>query len=425
MEIWSLIGIFLVLFVFYRFIGGIGSSIPVLELLLLISGLQWIVGPVIEYNAPGNYARYRMYVEEMVYMQYVVPAYGLFLAGVLLPMAKYTKTFIPIEYFSTYSKLGFTLFVVGILADVLGSFVPGSLVFFFYLLSNFKFVGAIILFFSKDSVFKNIFYLLILYLFYNSIQKALFHDFILWGMFFYLFWALKYKPSIRKILTTFLLGVFFLITIQTVKEAYRKQVWSGYAGNKTELFIGLILDSVFINGLFDELAEEETNSKTNVRLNQGWIISAVMANIPQNQKYLEGETVSDAVISSVFPRFLMSDKEIAGGKKNFERFTGLTLGTNTSMGISIVGEAYGNYGVYFGAYFMFFWGLFLAFIWRRLNSFFLDNMIYVCFVPLIFLQVIKAETELVVVLNYLFKSLIVVFLFIYFYGRYSYSKYIT
>lgn len=422
MEFWSLFGILLVVFVFYTFITRLGDSIPVLELMLLISGLQWVIGPFIEYNFSNLHYRYKMYVDEVEYMSYVVPAYGVFIFAVLVATAKYSKYTISFISFNNKSNFGILLLFIGIISDFLVGFIPGGLAFFIYLLSNFKFAGAIILFFSDQRKFRIIFYLIILYLFYNSLQKALFHDFILWGVFFYMFWALKYKPKISNILATIFASILFLITLQTVKAAYRDEVWKGYSGNKVELFLSLVVDSILTTGLFDEMNEEENEVGVNVRLNQGWIISSVMDYIPKRQEFFEGETIENAIVSSIFPRFLVSDKEVAGGQKNFTRFTGLTLGTGTSMGISIIGEAYGNYGVYYGIGFMFLWGLFLGSVWSRLFSYVLKNIIYIGFVPLIFLQVIKAETELVVVLNHLLKSLIVVFLFIYIHRFYFVNR---
>jgi len=420
MEIVSLFGILTVIFVFYKFLIRLGNTIPVLELMLLLAGLQWIVGPFIEYSSPSGHYKYYMYVSELDYMNFIVPAYLLFVLGVLIPLSNTSRIILSVNSFSNQSKFGLLLLLLGVVSDLLIGFVPGSLKFFFYLLSNFKFAGSIVLFFSKDKKFRIIFYLSLLYLFYNSLQNALFHDFILWSIFFYMFWAVKFKPSIKNILFTFLLGILSLTTLQTVKSAYRGQIWGGYSGNKIELFFGLVVESIFTNGLFEEVSENDAGN--NVRLNQGWIISAVMDNIPNNQDFLGGETITDAFVSSIFPRFLMPGKELAGGRKNFELFTGLNLGVGTSMGISIIGESYGNYGVILGACFMFLWGLFLALIRNKLFRFISYNFLYICFIPLIFLQVVKAETELVVVLNYLFKSLIIVFLFIYVYKRYSFNK---
>lgn len=425
MEYWSLFGIFLVGVVFYKFISGLGKTIPVLELLLLIAGLQWIIGPSIEYNSPNNISRYRMYINELEYMKYIVPAYGLFILGILLPISKYSFQIISTHIFEDRFKFGFLLLIIGIFSDFVRPFAPGPLDFVFFLLSNFKFAGAIILFFSKKRNVRIIFYVVILYLLFNAIRTTYFHEFILWSMFFYMFWAYKYKPSITKILLSFLLAILLVTTLQGVKEAYRFSLWDGryeYQGNKFDLFFTLVMDSIFNDDLYENDNFVYTNATTasfNVRLNQGWIISAVMDNIPKSQDFLKGETVEDAIKSSLIPRFLLQDKEVAGGRANFEKFTGLYLTAATSMGISIIGEAYGNYGSFYGIVFMFLWGLFLAFIWIRLNIYLTKNKLYTCFIPIIFLQAIKAETELLVVMNYLTKSLILIFLFIYIYEKIS------
>ena len=133
--------------------------------------------------------------------------------------------------------------------------------------------------------------------------------------------------------------------------------------------------------------------------------------MPEKQPFFEGETIKDAISAAVLPRFLNPSKKKAGGQENFRRFTGLDIGDGTSMGISVIGEAYGNYGRNGGIIFMGVWGFVLVLFWRFILKKAQQNILLLAFLPLIFLQVIKAETELVVVLNHLIKASIVVFLF--------------
>ena len=60
------------------------------------------------------------------------------------------------------------------------------------------------------------------------------------------------------------------------------------------------------------------------------------------------------------------------------------------------------------------WGCFLGWVWLFLSKQIENNIVILFFLPLIFSQVVKAETELVVVLNHLVKSLILVFIFLWF-----------
>lgn len=415
MEFWSYIGIITVSYVAYKFVMRLGKGLPVLELMLLIAGLQWIVGAIIEYRSPSMHWKYYMYVDQSTYMGFVVPAYALFSIVVLYVIRKSVTIEVELERLKNYSNYGVIIFAIGVLFDVFGGVLPGGLRFLGFILSNFKFVGAIILFYSENKKLKKIFYISILYLLVTSIFRALFHDFLLWSVFFYMFYALKNKPSTAKVLMTIVAGGLLAVTLQTVKSTFRSEVWNNYSGNKLELFMGLMVDSFFVDNT--EFGQVEEGVETNVRLNQGWIISAVMDNIPNNQEYLDGATISDAVFASFLPRVLNPSKTQAGGRENFRIFTGLEI-LEASMGISIVGEAYGNFARFGGIIFMAVWGFFLGkiwlFLWRKIRY----NIIFIAFIPLIFLQVIKAETELVVVLNHLIKSMFVVFVFIWFAKKY-------
>jgi hypothetical protein len=409
MDFWSLIGLLAVGVIGTKFVLQLGKSLPVLELMLLLAGLQWIIGPLIEYNAPSFHYRYYMYVEQQRYMSFVVPAFTVFAGAVLIGKRSIKQAHFSIERLQQFKDYGLTIFVIGVAFDLVASSLPGSLAFFAAIVANFKFIGAIILFFSNDPRLKKLFYGMLVYLFLRALQAAMFHDLVLWSVFFYMFWALKFKPSIKLISLTLIVGALSLTTLQTIKMAYRLQVWSGFSGNKLELFVGLVADAVFTNGTN---TDELTGELNNVRLNQGWIISAIMDEIPRRTGFLEGETITEAIGASLLPRFLNPDKKKAGGQDNFRTFTGLSLGDNTSMGISIIGEAYGNYNRSGGILFMGVWGFFLAFFWRFLYKKVQQNLLVLAFLPLIFLQVVKAETELVVVLNHLIKASIVVFGFL-------------
>lgn len=419
MEVWSIVGIGIVLLVGMRLVRQLGDSVPIMELMLFIAGLQWIIGPIIEYNTPSLHYRYYMYISEDIYMGFVVPAYLVFVLAVILRLKKLKNYNLPVESLQKYSNYGIIIFAIGIFFDVIGGMLPGVLKFFAFLVANFKFAGAIILYFSPKKSHKRLFYISIAYLFLRALTGALFHDFVLWSVFFYMFWALKYKPKVKTILLTFIAAGFFLITLQTIKATYRSKVWGGYSGNKVELFFGLMLNTILSN---NEEEENNNTADTNMRLNQGWIISAILNNVPQVEPYAAGSTVSEAIYASALPRFLNPNKKEAGGQDNFRKFTGLQLGDGTSMGISIIGEAYGNFGIQGGVLFMGIWGLFLGWGWSRLYKIAFATPVFIAFLPLIFLQVVKAETELVVVLNHFVKASIVVFLFFWTVKRFLHWK---
>src|SRR5690606_21933101 len=200
------LGIFLVIIAAISFFKALGQRLPILELMVLIAGLQWIIGPFIEYNSAYHDIKYYMYVDQATYMGYVVPAFAFFMGCVLLMSKKYSVNIQDILDFKKYSSYGVTILMIGVVSELLGFVVPGALGFLVFLLTGFKFIGAIILFFSDVRIHRYIFYGSIFFLVYISLKNALFHDFILWSTFFYMFWAIKNKPSARSKLLTIVGG---------------------------------------------------------------------------------------------------------------------------------------------------------------------------------------------------------------------------
>lgn len=406
---WSIVGIALIIYIFILFITRIGKTIPILEFLLLVSSLQWILGPLIEYNTPFTHYKYYMYVPQQEYMGLIVPSLLLF-SFILLKAARRYPLTIP-EDLNLERLIPYALIFLGIgfMAQFIGGFLPSSLSFFMVILGNFKFIGAIILFFSSERKYRSLFYGILVLLIVTSLQSGFFHDLILWSVFFFMYWSYRVKPSIWMKLAIIGIGFVSMTAIQSIKMQYRAALSEGYSGNVATLFMNTLFTQ-YEGGYFQD---DEKTQGMNVRLNQGWIISAVMNHTPKKEDFAEGETVKEAILASILPRFLNPDKKKAGGRENFMKYTGLILGENTSMGISIIGEFYANYG-YYAILAMGIWGLFLMQIWKLLLRQ-QDHIPFVLFfLPLLFLQVVKAETELVVVLNHLVKSTIVIFAFFYF-----------
>jgi hypothetical protein len=413
MEIWSIIGLGALVVVFYTFLRNLGKSLPILELLLLIAGIQWILGPCIDYSTAYEHYKYHMYVSEGDYMSFVAPAYILF-SIVLLYGIKNIR-FLPnlVESFSNYSSFGIRILLIGILAGLVSSIVPGPLRFIAYLFSNFKFIGSIILYFSKVKSHKSLLYLAVLFLLTESIISGMFHEFFSWMIFFYIFWCLKNKPSFSFNMVIIIFGFFCVTLLQSVKSEYRSYAWEDYSGNKGVLFFNLISNGFSVNKDLEKIED------VNTRFNQGWIISAIMANTPKNEPFANGKTVLESITVSFLPRILFPDKLVSGGRSNFMRYTGLYIGEGTAMAMSILGESYANFGIYGGILFMLIWGYLLILIWMFLIRKVLDNMVLVFFMPLIYFQVIKAETELLTVVNHLVKSIVLVFVFLWFYELFS------
>lgn len=384
-----------------------GEKIPIIDLMTAMAALQWIVGPYIEYHNTITHYKYHMYIAEESYMAFIVPAVILFRLGSIV-----FKDRISLEELGERvnqllidnPRLPYILIGAGFIMPYIGVFMPAALGFVFFLLSNIKYIGVIYLIFSQRSDRWIIFAATMTLTAIASLAAGMFHDLLLWAILTFTFVTKELKLSFNTKLLYAVAGIFFAITIQSVKAQYREQVWNGYQGNKLTLFTSMAIQQWSSGSIFTPTSE----TTMNVRLNQGWIISAIMYNVPVHEPFANGSTITDAITSSLLPRFLAPNKKKAGGQENFEKFTGLDLSSGTSMGISLAGEGWANYGYWGGLTFMFFWGLFVSWFWRKLVLLSDSYPTLLIWSPILFLQVVKAETEFVVVLNHLVKAFIIV-----------------
>lgn len=382
-------------FLFYRYV-------------LLFALLQWIVAPFFDYLYFNTHYLYHMYVPESIYMSLIVPGLYAFKIGLDLFGRRSESTFflwrnIAASCFEQYRFLGFLLLFTGIIFYLLGqSGVGGSLAFAFYLLGNLKYVGGLVLLFSNYQHALKINLGLILWLFIDSLRGGMFHEFILWTLLLLPFIFLKFSITTLHKASLFIAFITCIFIIQAVKEEYRNVVW--YSKGQAEGNFSTFADIVDKRHTTKGVASEDEFHSLNIRFNQGWIISRILYYVPSHESFADGGTINEAIFSSFLPRFLNPDKQGAGGQKNFKRFTGLKLHGSTSMGTSIIGEAYANYGQFGTFVFMFLWGLFLGYIIFLHVNLSIKYPILLFFIPWVFIECVKAETDFVTVLNYIIKA---------------------
>lgn len=417
----SCAGVALFVAVTIKFIRDIGHHIGIRDVIAFIATLQWIIGPVMAYHLLPEHELYFMSVPEKTYMNYVVPGCLAFVAAMYLPLSRRNtigqKALNTLEEFVQDRKsLGYILIGAGIAFSFLARFVPGSLAFLFFLLSNMQFAGLFIILFADRTVNKWIVFAGVLgAMTLNSIALGMFHELIIWYLFTFLILAVILKLGHGIKILLFTAGLLALLLIQSIKQEYREKTWYSVSNkSNTEIFQEILLDRL-INPA--KLFEPEVVSNAGARLNQGWIISRVMEHIPEKQSFAKGETIKQAFYASILPRFLAPGKATAGGQDNFERFTGLQLRGGTSMNISIIGEAYGNYGIWGGMVFMLLLGLVYNLVLIAVVHLSNKNPTLILWVPLLFFQVIKAETDFAIVINHLVKSAIMIWLVFWFSRR--------
>ncbi len=411
----SAVGVGCFFYFLTRLVSEAGVDLPIESFILVMASLQWIIGPVLAYAGFSNHYKYHMYVPVEEYMALAVP--GVIALSIGLYAFRSKKRVAQVSYYADITRdivsstqyLPFYLIGIGFIFSFLIDRFPPALAFPAYILSNVKYIGLIYLIFSDRQKSKGlILALAFLLTFMSSLRGAMFHDLLLWSAFIGMYAAYIFRPSNTQKVLAVLLGMAFIFTLQAVKDEYRATLREEGQGQNVQKF----LETVDARLIEDEMANSSNVERLVVRINQGWIISSIMDMVPKWFPHANGETVLVAVKASLLPRFLYPDKPSAGGRENYEKYSGFELQSGTSMGISLLGEGYINYGVRGAWVFMFIFGLTSSFVIQQFFRLASKYPTIWLWFPLILLHFVKAETELLVQLNFIVKSIIMVYAFV-------------
>ncbi len=410
-DFFSSLGVSIFIFFGTKFFYEVGKKIEIKDIMILLASLQWIIGPLLAYKVYPDNDFYYMAVDINTYMSFVVPATIAFSIGLYIPLGKKEKSDNRILYeikelIKKYKNIDLILIFIGIVSEIIIDIVPRNIRFVLFLFSGLRFIGLYFLFLSERKN-KNTFVIIILgWLFLTALQETMFHDLLLWLSFFMMIVAFIIKPSLKKKVLYLFAFLFLIITIQTIKHSFRNAVAEGKGSG-----LGLFTDLVKKRVLESSYVKSESNLSAMVtRINQGWIIARIMYHTPRYEPFAGGETIKEALKSSLLPRFLAPNKVKAGGRTYFTRFTGKQISDNTSMGLSLLGEAYANFGIGGGVFFMFIIGLFYNYFIFFIYKIAVKHPALIFFIPLIFLQVVKAEIDFSVILNHLVKASVAVWM---------------
>jgi hypothetical protein len=153
----------------------------------------------------------------------------------------------------------------------------------------------------------------------------------------------------------------------------------------------------------------ENLATSSIRINQGFIITNIMSTVPDVVPFANGSEMYKVLEAAILPRILAPNKLRAGDREVFRKYSGIGIQAGTSMGLSSVGDAYVNFGVFGGVIFMLALGLLYSEI---LNGFHKNSFTYpilILFVPLSFYYPIRPDCELQTILGHLFKSIVLIF----------------
>lgn len=399
-----------------KFVQDLGKRIEIRDLISFMSVMQWIIGPVMAYHFLPYDELYYMAVPETVYMNFVVPICYFMVLGLYLPLTEerivnHEDVDRMKEYITAHPYIGYVLAVIGLVAGFVGKSLPSSLTFFVFLITNLQYVGMYMILFS-DTKFKWLVFAGIMGLAtFAAILEGMFGELIQWFMLSFLIIAMVVKIPMWGKVILLSVGLFLIMLVQSTKEEYRLATW--YASKtkaNSEIYKEIIMSRLASPSL---LFDQGTTENMGARLNQGWIIARIMNYMPEKQPFVKGETIEKAFYATLLPRFLAPSKVQAGGRANFERFTGTPLPETTSMDISLVGEGYANFGFLGGMVFIFLVSLLYNWVVVKVIALSKKNPPLILWIPFLFFQVMKAETDFATVFNYLVKASVIAFIMFY------------
>lgn len=201
------------------------------------------------------------------------------------------------------------------------------------------------------------------------------------------------------------LGLVFIPLLLIAKNELRRQAWG---------------DGLTMSGAIDTLVEVGLRESSDTgmfafsttanfeiyrRLNQGWLLSAVLEKKEQDEEFGQN-LLLQSLAASVIPRFMWPEKPKAGGREKIANYTNLTLSQSTSMNVSPFGEIISEFNGLGAIVISFLYALLVCKLISQLIELSVAGRISFLILPFILSQVYKVETDIVTVLNFLVKGFV-------------------
>jgi len=403
------VAIFVYCLVWYA--DSLGRELAIVQALALLASGQWLLGPAIYYSVDAvAHSRYQMYVHDATYFGYMIPATLTFIFGLRVFFPQISIIQLRNYLFERRTLLvraAYFVLFFGFVCAILADYVPAAFRFAFFLGSQATFIAVIYLIVMRSRwrwiTLAAVFGVELA----ASSSEGMFHNILLWSALTLSFVCAELRLTLIAKLALLGVGIFLIVQLQTVKETYREMLTQAPTQTGVATLARLMLSPPKPEEQWAPPAEEQLGA-LHARLNQGWIISAVMAYVPRMHDFEEGRTFAIAIRDALLPRFLV-EKRVVDSSDYVRRYTGLFVNRNTSFGISVPGEAWVNFGM-FGIIFMFIFGAFYGIVFKGALYVAKFYPTIILWSPLLFLQAIKTETEFVIVLNHVIKSGLFIFI---------------
>jgi hypothetical protein len=382
------------------------------EWALFLYASNYLLSPAITYQLNPDLVKYGMKIPSDIYFSLAFPGYLLFGLGVfLIPNHLFKPDFKKVSQATLINErflLQMTYF--GIILRLVGDVFPGEIGFFVYLLSMVRFVGAFALFSTNSKRFGLLAVAVLLIELYYGFTAGMYHDAIMWVIFFSLFFVYTLKPTMRVKLIGAGCLVILVLFIQSIKATYREQVWT----DGEEASIETISTVGATKASSEAMIGEDNLLSTLNRGNQAWIFASTVDRMDRYKDFQGLTNVNRYMEAALLPRFLAPNKIKSGNKEIFNQFSGHSINETTSMGLGIFADgyiAYGAWGVYI---FGFVLGLIFSLTFKLVERWTRISPFYVLLLLPMLNYAVRPDCELQTTINHLAKSIVVFGVLVYF-----------
>lgn len=373
------------------------------EWALLLYAINYLVAPAITYNLPEDDNQYGMKLVSDQYFEFAIPGFlcltmGMFIFKINIFKVDFSKVN---ASSSVNEKFLLQITIIGIGLNLVNSFIQGELNFVFYLLALIRFVGAFALFSLNKRNWFWVFIVLVIEL-GKGFLAGMYHDALMWVVFFTLFYVYAHKPSFRLKLLGSIGVVSLVLFVQAIKLNYRDEVWKGNQEASLETIYNI--GSKQANS--DVLIGSDNLLSTLNRGNQAWIFASTVENMDRSKNFQGLTNVNKYMEAAILPRFLAPNKIQSGDKEIFNEFSGHEINEGTSMGLGIFADGYVAYGAWGVYIFGFALGLIFSLTFKLVERWTRVSPFYVLLLLPLLNYAVRPDCELQTTINHLFKGIL-------------------
>jgi hypothetical protein len=377
---------------------------------LLLYCVNYLVAPAITYSLAEEQVTYGMKIPPIEYYELALPGFIFLSLGMfMIPTKMFHIDNKRVNMSTLVNKEFLVKFVFfGIFLRLFGNVLPGELSFIAYLLGLIRFVGAFALFSINSKNWYYVALVLLIELGYSFLE-GMYHDALMWLIFFGLYFIYALKPSFRFKVIGAVGLILFILLVQAVKVRYREIAWQ--EGGSQSLVTAAQVTSQASS--YDIVLGDNNLLGTLNRGNQAWIFASTVDNLNRTKKYQGLTIVNKYLEAAILPRFLAPNKLTSGNKEIFNEFSGHTINEGTSMGLGIFADGYIAFGVWGVYIFGFTLGLIFGLTFKLVERWTKVSPFYVLFILPLLSYAVRPDCELQTTINHLSKGILLYGILVY------------